>query len=525
MDLHPSAGDPRPAFDTPGAMLDALRDHPEWDPPRRDEHFDRLVQRFHRADLVAAAGARLDALGGPEGEAVLRLVEALGTAELLESLAEALARQPDLPAERQWAALELLDGAGLLAAWPELAGRWEELNEAIDEGGSLAELAAQLEDEPDGPWLALQGMGAVEPEVRAEIVAGLAGLPAGPGLVEFLRLLTFAHESATRAAAVAALEALPGDDPRAAAAWAAIAADHPDPDLAARARTHLGPSGTDLVPLAAAAPRLRRSLVTALDGHGRGFVVLAAEGRGEHAAAAFLCDVLGGVVAVEGQAGRDAEAVAGLVADFAGRPDRDAIDGVPELALGLLAGSLLLCGPASPPALRYWLERTAGPGLRPRPFAGPEPEGDPESLPADAVRTLADRVLDACPGWVDDSDLTYDLAEEILLRDGSASPDPGRDSGAYRYLFEHRLQGRLELYRRMLLWMAAFWRASTAPDLSRSALALAWQLSDAQHAVPGHPFTVALTTRSLAAAQADLRRDVDPRDPRVRSAGERGEWT
>ena len=41
--------------------------------------------------------------------------------------------------------------------------------------------------------------------------------------------------------------------------------------------------------------------------------------------------------------------------------------------------------------------------------------------------------------------------------------------------------------------MASFWHASGDPDLARSALALAWQLSDPQHAVPAHPFTVELT--------------------------------
>ena len=86
------------------------------------------------------------------------------------------------------------------------------------------------------------------------------------------------------------------------------------------------------------------------------------------------------------------------------------------------------------------------------------PGSDPDALtPAEtAGRALA--VLDACPDWLDDSALTYELAEEILLREGDAAPDPRRDAGAYRFLFEHRLNGRLETYRRMLLWMSGFWR-------------------------------------------------------------------
>jgi hypothetical protein len=117
----------------------------------------------------------------------------------------------------------------------------------------------------------------------------------------------------------------------------------------------------------------------------------------------------------------------------------------------------------------------------------------------------AELVLDACPNWLDESDLTIEIAREITLREGDREPDPQRDAGAYRYLFEHRLLGQLELYRRMLYWMASFWQAAGAEELGQSALALAAQLSDAEYAVPGHPFTVALTTRSLKLAQARLR--------------------
>ena len=48
------------------------------------------------------------------------------------------------------------------------------------------------------------------------------------------------------------------------------------------------------------------------------------------------------------------------------------------------------------------------------------------------------------------------------------------------------------------------WRAGPATLLLISAFALAAQISDEQYAVPSHPFTVALSTRSLQAAQADM---------------------
>ena len=81
-------------------------------------------------------------------------------------------------------------------------------------------------------------------------------------------------------------------------------------------------------------------------------------------------------------------------------------------------------------------------------------------------------VLDACPSWLDSSPLTFELAEEIWLREGRAAADPDRDAGAYRFLFEHRLIHCLELYRRMLLWMAWLWKFSGEVELSRSALGL-----------------------------------------------------
>ena len=165
----------------------------------------RLVERFPADRLVDALRARLGDLAGADIEAILRLLEAFGDESLYDDLAAALVAQPDLPAERAWEALALLDASGRIERYPDLLERWDDLNEEIDEG-SLDDLARQLEEEPDGSWLALQGLGAVEPEVRAEIIAGLADQGGGAGLIEFLRLLSFAHDPATRSAAFDALE-------------------------------------------------------------------------------------------------------------------------------------------------------------------------------------------------------------------------------------------------------------------------------------------------------------------------------
>jgi hypothetical protein len=502
--------------ETPEAILADLRAHREWSGEAQEAQLARLVERFPADRLREAARARFHDLGKGDADAVLRLAEAFSTPDLLAELADALVAQPDLPPERSWEALALLEGAGLFDDYPELEERWEDLNETIDADASLEDLADHLEDEPEGSWVALQALGAVEPEVAEEIVSGLADAPGGPGLVSFLRILAFAHEPRVRDAAIAALADRAEDDAEHRAAWAEIAHDHPDPAIRERAVCRLGPDAVAEVHAALASPARARPerlgcLVTALDGDGRGSIVLTARDRGRWAGASFLCDVWRGVVEVMGEVGDDPAMASGFLDMFTETAARDVVADVPELADGLLAGSLSLCDARTTPALRYWLERTVGPEFHARPFSGLIGDDDLADHALAGMAGPARAILDACPDWVDSSPMTYDLAEEISLRSGEMPPDPSRDAGAYRYLFEHHLNGRLEHYRRMLLWMSSFWEASGSSDLGRSALALAWQLSDPQHAVPGHPFTVDLTTRSLAVAQANLRAGLDPR--------------
>ena len=424
-----------------------------------------------------------------------RLIEAYGDEPLYLDLASALNDQPDLPAERAWEALSLLDSAGMIEATPGLLERWDDLNEAIDGDASLETLAAQLEEAADGPWIALQGLSAVEPEIRAEIIAGLADLPGGPGLIEFLRLLTFAHDPTTRWAAIAALEDRSLEETSVVEAWRSLAHAHPDPGVAANAAGKLA-GGSEVLAIGLA-PQLVRSLVTAVDGEGRATIVLAARDGDRWAGAAFLCHGLHGIVDVIGQDGTGQRGLDEAFEALNEQSKYQTLENAPDLAVRLLAGSLSICGPASSPALRYWIERTAGPGFQAHAGTGLFGDWHPDSIPLDSIRQRAKDVVRACPEWADTSEIATDLALEISLRETGEPPDPKRDSGAYRYLFEHRFAGRIELYQRMLLWMAAFWRASGSEDLGQSALALAWQLSDAQHAVPSHPFFVELTTMSL----------------------------
>ena len=149
------------------------------------------------------------------------------------ALGHSLLAQPNLPLERSWDALGVLEANGVLASFPELLERWEELNESLDDEGSLVLLVEQLDDDPEGVWLALQGIGGVEPEARIEIIAGLAESSLGPGVIEFLRLLAYSPEASTQAAAVGALLDGNRTSPTLQAARLDLADNHPDSAVAA----------------------------------------------------------------------------------------------------------------------------------------------------------------------------------------------------------------------------------------------------------------------------------------------------
>ena len=511
-----------PPEETPESILEAIRSGPAPRPEEEDQRLNHLIERFPTQRLRSAIRSRLDSLGEADGAVVLRILEAHLDPEMVDALALALIRQPELPPDRAWEALALLETSGQLDRYPELVERWDELNDAIDPEDASESLAEQLEEEPEGSWVALEGLGAIEPETRREIIASLAEAASGPGLVAFLRLLTFAHDDSTRSVALEALFDASREDADHRQAWAEVASDHFDPKVRDRACRRLAIGGwTDeevdaMIRSANESPRRPRpelvgSLVTSVDGSGRGSIVLASRDRETWVVASFTCDVWRGIVEVKGQVGPEPSFVAGFFDEFATRKKGDIVEDDFDLAPAILAASWLLSGPETNPALRFWIERTVGPSFQPRPFVA---AFDAEDVATEALAMLAEpswAILEACPTWADRSPLTFDLAESMILRSGEAPPDPRRDAGAYRYLFEHHLIGQMEHYRRLLLWMASFWQASGDDDLARSSVALAWQLADPQNAVPGHPFLIALSTASLASAQTDLRRGIDPR--------------
>jgi hypothetical protein len=362
----------------------------------------------------------------------------------------------------------------------------------------------------------MEALAAFEPAMRRAIVAELSAHRTRPGVAHLLRLLGASSDPVTRAAARGARN---GAAPTPSAAGGDPPAESPEPDVEepvrpladARAPAVIRPPEVGARVPGQPSLRWARSVVTPVEGRGRGALVISISRAGQRRTAAFCCDVLHGILDVVGEVEPESGAAGRLVDEFRHQAGADQTCDAPALALGLLGGSLMLCGPIVPAPVRDWLDGTLGPDFRPAGLPAVIPGWDPKTVPDDEMPGRAHQVLEACPSWLDRSALTFDLAEEIHLREGPSAADPDRDAGAYRYLFEHRLVHRLERYRRMLLWMAWLWQCAGRTGLARSAFALAGQLSDEQYAVPSHPFTMALTTRSLEAARDRLRSAEDPR--------------
>ncbi|AMV38581.1 hypothetical protein [Planctomyces sp. SH-PL62] len=374
-------------------------------------------------------------------------------------------------------------------------------NDPIGAPSPIDELLEGLRLDPEDCWDAFLGLESLDPEIRGPIVEELLKAPPSEGLTRLLHLLGASRDDLVRATVREALgtekRGAPGS-PR----------NGPTPAPGPKPGP---PPGSTLPAVHLEPPRLVRSLATAVDGEGLGTVVVSGVRGGRATTAAFLCDVRRGILEVLGEAEEDFDAEIDLFERFPEIARGPLVEDVPELATGLLAGSLMLSGRETPPQVREWLDATLGRGFHAGAFLAAKPEWTSAAAEPAALAERSWRVLEACPGWLDRSLLTFDLAEEITVRERRAAADPLRDAGAYRFLFERRILHRLELYRRMLLWMAFFWDAADEPALSLAAGVLADQLGDPQYAVPAHPFTVALTTRSLHEAQRLLNTPADPR--------------
>lgn len=461
---------------TPEDMLAALATHDELEEPVTTAIVERLIRDFEPDRLAAAMRESLGDLSGAVGEVVLRVTEIVGPEALFEELAEALDLQADLPPERAWLAFSVLERhPQSIARRPALRERYQELEELIDgEEDAIQELADQIEHDPDGANQALDGLSRIDPETRAAILANLAELSAGPHLRAFLDR----YNNGAAPVETMSSRSVTGDD-------------------------RSGP------PALRSRPRLVSSVVTSLDRRGRGEIILMAEERDQWIAAVFVCDMRHGVVDVIGEEGDDAERARELQRLHATRTDVDVVENAHQLAIGLLQAVLTLGRPHAPPTLDSWLKRLFGAAIHPAPF----PAWDDESTTSATTAMDVETVLDACVEWIDESKLTYEIAEELLLR-GAAPFEPERESGAHRYYFEKQLLGRVETDRRTLAWMGAFWQASGADELAKAARRLGRQLDDPQNIVPGHPFYLGFAARSINAAQARIRQrsHTEPRE-------------
>ena len=378
--------------------------------------------------------------------------------------------------------------------------------------GWLAEIVDQLETDPRECWPAMESLAALDPTMRRAIITELSTYRSKPSVRTLLRLLSAARDPTTRTVARLAFPerdsepiTIARSDAGGTGLVPAFLSDRqPGMELELDSQRDRSPLDRLELPIVG-------SLVTPVDGQGRGTIVVSVGQSGQRRTAAFWCDVRQGILDVVGDVEPDTLSAGRLLDEWIKQIGADCGCDAPWVAVRLLGGSLLLCGSTVPGAVRDWLDGTLGPAFQASGLPGVVPGLEEAAIPDQELTARAHDVLDACPSWLDRSALTFELAEEITLREGLSAPDSVRDSGAYRFLFEHLLIHRLELYRRMLFWMAWVWQGSGWTDLARSALALACQLSDEQYEVPSHPFTVALSTRSLEAAQARLRTSEDPR--------------
>ena len=95
----------------------------------------------------------------------------------------------------------------------------------------------------------------------------------------------------------------------------------------------------------------------------------------------------------------------------------------PELALGLLAGCLMLNEPPVASRGGRLARGDARPGLPAPPFPGPRRRVRHRAEETGLLALASGELLDACPSWLDGSPLTFELAEEIFLREGRVTAD------------------------------------------------------------------------------------------------------
>ena len=429
-----------------------------------DAVLEHLVAAFEPEQLANGLRQAVERLDGSRGDIVLRLAEALGDDSVLARLAATLMEHEGLSAERRWEALAVLEHFGRLEHEPELADQWAELEALLDqEDATIDELVTELESDPDDLDSALAALDAVEPEIRGKILAELANRTQSPAVLRFLdRVGETMNDGA------------------------------PAPPLpATRFERSLSHSDS------------HEGAFTAIDRRGIGTILLGgATDRGE-AVALFTCDVRRGITQVVGRTVGTRCGTRQAVDEFVAQCDEEPATDA-GTAAALLAAAYPL-DPSPPEIVEEWvrvvLGNVAGSALILPGFTEYDSEDD------ETPRQSALRVLRASDCWLVDSAIVREIAVELQMRPDGGEPDPDRDVGAYRFLFEHVFLHELELDRRKLEWMTAFWAAVGDRTTAHCAWRIAAELAVEENATPAHPFLVERTTLSLLAAQRAFRRD------------------
>ena len=461
---------PLPGHDDADAILDAVLRNDILDESAFEQLLDHLIGKFSAERLSNAIAPRLVEMNGRYGELLLALVEGLAREELFDALADAVAGREDLAPDLAFMSLEILEGTGRIEARPALIELREELDSELESGLPIASLIEQIEDDPDSIALAVEAFSHIEPELRLAIIEELADETDWKSVRLLLEALAREPDDTTRTAALAALEARSTE----------LAPSQPQPD---DQLSH----------------RILASAIGPIDGLGIGEVAILVEHDQGFTISKFICDVRRGILRADSIAEKDSDRAEKFFEDEVARLGNAPTTAAHEAAASLVLGSALLLKKELPAATRKALIATFGPDFTLRPVFADLSQPSKGTGSSDDLSHAIRLVLDAHPQWLDRSELTRRLALEMAIREGGFLPDPQQDPGPFRVLFEGRILGRIELYRRMLLWTALSVSLSRLAE-GRAALRLAAELTDPQNAVPGHPFLLELMRRSLIEA-------------------------
>ena len=144
--------------------------------------------------------------------------------------------------------------------------------------------------------------------------------------------------------------------------------------------------------------KLVATLVTPVDGSGRGSIGLSVSNAHQRRTAAFLCDVRSGVCDALGEVEPESATAGGLLDELEDQAESDCARDAPDLALGLLSGSLTTCTSVVPPTVRDWLDLMLGPEFQASPVPAYTIAGiDPSSISSAEMATRVPALLERLP--------------------------------------------------------------------------------------------------------------------------------